>query len=88
MKPSGVLLFVVSVFLLLLAISLYFPKEGIQLTKSLKLRFFSPVDILPENNETYADIGEIIRMQELLNDTIIEEFSESMSCGNEMKAIS
>jgi len=75
MKPSGILLFMISVFLLLIAVALYFPKNGIQISPDLRLHFFSPAEILAGNREEYADISEILRMQTLLSDTMLEEYA-------------
>lgn len=76
MKPLKILLFFVSIFLLLLAISLYFPEKGIKISKNFKLKFFTAKDIFSEKRVRYADISDIINRNELLTDSIISELVE------------
>ncbi len=71
MRPLHILLFFVSVFLILFAIALYFPDNGIALTKKQKLHFFTASDIFSEDTVQYADISGIINQNELLNDSLI-----------------
>ena len=71
MKPLRILLFFISVFLILFAIALYFPHNGIELTKNLRLHFFTASDIFKEDTVRYADISGIIDQNELLNDSMI-----------------
>jgi lysophospholipase L1-like esterase len=76
MKPVKILLFILSVFLLLLAIALYFPENGINITKNFKLKFFSSKDIFSKKRVRYADISDIINKNELLTDSMISELVE------------
>ena len=69
MKPLRILLFFISVFLILFAITLYFPHNGIELTKDLRLHFFTASDIFKEDTVRYADISGIIDQNKLLNET-------------------
>jgi lysophospholipase L1-like esterase len=76
MKPFRILLFFLSIYLLLLAISLYFPDEGINISKNLKLKFFTPQDIFKKKKVKYADISDIITTSELLTDSVISDLAE------------
>jgi hypothetical protein len=76
MKPSGILLFLLSVFTLLIAGALYFPEEGIHLTGDLKLHFFSTKDLLAANEIKYADINKILKQQDLINDSVLTAMAE------------
>jgi hypothetical protein len=73
MKPYKILLFILSVFLLLFAIALYFPENGIYITKKFRLKFFSAEDIFSKKRVRYADISDIIDKNELLTDSIISQ---------------
>ena len=68
-----ILVFILSVFLLLLAIALYFPEGGINITKNFKLKFFTSEDIFSKKSIRYADISYIINKNELLTDSIISQ---------------
>ncbi len=76
MKPFRILLFFLSVYLLLLAIALYFPEKGINISKNLKLKFFTPKDIFSRKKVKYADISDIISTSELLTDSVISDLAE------------
>ncbi len=71
MKPSGVLLFLLSVCFLLLAGAMLFPREGIRISENLQLRFFSPADLFSAKPAAYADINKILKQQEYLNDSVL-----------------
>jgi hypothetical protein len=73
MKPYKILLFILSVFLLLFAIALYFPENGIYITRNLRLKFFSAEDIFSGKKVRYPDISDIINKNELLTDSIISD---------------
>lgn len=79
-------MFIIAVFLLLLAVSLCFPEDGIIITKGLRIRFFSTSALIPKNDVSYADIGEILRMQELLNDSIIREYAVDIQPSDTVRA--
>ena len=68
-KPYITLLFILSVFTLLLAITVFFPVHGIIVSKNFNLRFASPDDLLPKEKVKYADITSIIRHEAYINDT-------------------
>ncbi len=76
MKPSGVLLFLLSVFTIVIAAAFFFPKEGIAISGKIRLHFFSRDDILSASEVKYADISGILRQQKLLNDTLITAIAE------------
>ena len=76
MKPSGVLLFLLSVFILLLAGAMIFPKEGIRISKDLRLRFFSARDLLTSEPKAYANINNILKQQQYLNDSVLTAIAQ------------
>lgn len=76
MKPSGILLFLLSVFTLLIAGALYFPDKGIPLAGKMKLRFFTAKDLFTSTQVKYADIDQILRQQDLINDTVLTAIAE------------
>ncbi|HJX71429.1 MAG TPA: hypothetical protein VJ346_05735 [Bacteroidales bacterium] len=84
MKPLYILLFFISVFLILFAIALYFPPDGIALTGNLRLQFFTASDIFREDVIQYADISEIIDQNELLNDSMISALASSADESDEV----
>ncbi len=59
-KPHITLLFLLSVFTVLLVISIIIPDEGLALSDNLRIKFFSPEDLFNTKNE-YADISNIIQ---------------------------
>jgi len=71
MKPSGILLFLISVFLLLFAGALYFPGDGIPLAGNLRLRFITGKEIFSPDEASYADIKQILKQQDYLNDSVL-----------------
>jgi lysophospholipase L1-like esterase len=71
MKPSGTLLFLLSVFTLLIAGALLYPKDGIRISENLVLHFYTREDVLSANKVEYANIRKILDQQELLNDSLI-----------------
>ncbi len=77
MKPLKILLFFLSVFLLLLAIALYFPEKGIKISRNFRLKFFTSEDIFSKKTVRYADISDIINKNELLTDSMIYELAEN-----------
>jgi lysophospholipase L1-like esterase len=76
MKPSGVLLFLFSVFMLLLVAAFFFPEEGIILSDGLRLRFFTAKELLSANDVKYADINKILKQQNLLNDSVLTAIAD------------
>ena len=73
MKPFGVFLFLVSVFLLLGIISLIFPSGGLRLGNNLTLHFPAPDDILRPENSVYADISGILYFEREGYDSLLFE---------------
>lgn len=69
MKPQRTLFFVVSVFLVLFALMLYFPKQGITLGKNLELKFPTFEEFFLDDKEAYADITDILEQSEELGDS-------------------
>jgi lysophospholipase L1-like esterase len=76
MKPSGILLFLLSVFILLIAGAMIFPKDGIRITDDLQLRFFTARDIFSSEPVQYADINRILNQQKLINDTVLTAIAD------------
>lgn len=66
MKPLKTLFFVLSVFLMLLVIMLYFPKDGVAVTDDFKLQFPTIYEFFFEPQVKYADISDIIYQSEEL----------------------
>ena len=69
MKPSRILLFILSVLALLFIISVFFPREGIQLGKNIRLHFLTLDELLRGDTIQYADISGIISQSSAINDT-------------------
>jgi hypothetical protein len=61
MKPFQTLVFIFSVFLLLLMIAWIFPENGIRVAKDIHFKFASLSDYTAEDTVRYADISEIIK---------------------------
>ena len=85
MKPVKILLFFLSVFLLLLAVVLYFPEKGIKISENHKLKFFTSEDIFSKKKVKYADITDIINKNKLLTDSMISELVENPAKNNAEK---
>lgn len=66
MKPLKTLFFIASVFLLLLAVMLYFPKDGIAVTENFRLQFPTIYEFFFEPQVEYADISDILYQSEEL----------------------
>ena len=86
MKPIKILLFFLSVFLLLLAVVLYFPEKGIKISENFKLKFFTSEDIFSKKRVKYADISDIINKNKLLTDSMISELVENPANNNTEKS--
>ncbi len=71
MKPFRIFLFFVSVFLILLAVALYFPEKGIKLPCGIVLKFYTAHDIFASKDSSAVNIQELIKNQTLLNDSVI-----------------
>ncbi len=76
MRPSSILLFLVSVFVLLFTAALFFPEDGIQITKGIQLKFFTRDDLVNAGKVKYADINTLLSRQEMLNDSILTAIAE------------
>jgi hypothetical protein len=76
MKPTGILLFLFSVFILLFAAALYFPEDGIRISDSLRLHFFTTKDLSSANETRYADINKILYQQKFINDSVLTAIAE------------
>jgi lysophospholipase L1-like esterase len=77
MKPSGILVFLLLVFILLFAGAIYFPEDGIKISKNLHLRFFTTKKLLSQKEIKYADIDKILRQHKYLNDSILTTIAEN-----------
>jgi len=73
MKPGKIFLFVISIMLLLFAISYFFPKEGIPLTKKKSLLFF-------DYNQLFT-----LHKHQTLSDTILKLIKETEKITNYAK---
>lgn len=73
MKPIKSFLFIISVFSLLLIISYYFPKKGIKISENFTLTFFSIEKLFSNEKTKYADISDIINIEEIKIDTLVAE---------------
>ncbi len=60
MKPYQIFAFFLSVILVLLIISLIFPREGLKIHEEFSLKFISFEEIISEDTVEYADISNII----------------------------
>lgn len=60
MKPVRILIFFAGVFFLLLTVAAFFPKDGIQISGDIRLRFTTPEQILGRDTLLYADISQIV----------------------------
>jgi len=69
MKPPRILLFILSVLALLFIISVFFPREGIQFGKNIRLHFLTLDELLTGDTIQYADISGIISQSTAINDT-------------------
>lgn len=68
MKPSQVFIFFVSVFLVLFAVTLYFPDDGLQIGRNFTLKFFTASDVFGDDTVKYADIEHIIRQEIIIDE--------------------
>jgi hypothetical protein len=76
MKPTGILLFFVSVFTLLFAGALYFPEEGIRISDNFRLQFFSRKEIISPDQDPYANISSILKHQHFITDSVLLAIAE------------
>lgn len=76
MKPSGILLFFIAVFVVLFAGSLCFPDDDLRITDDLRLRFFSRKELLSPVQPHYADISPLLRQQGYLTDSVLTALAE------------
>lgn len=67
MKPWQILAFFLSVICTLIILSLVFPKQGIEISDGIQLKFFHLTDLWEKDSFRYADITDIIE-----NTTVIE----------------
>ena len=75
MKPFKILLFFLSVFIVLLALTLYFPNKGIRLSGNITLGFYSADDIFAPPDTVKVDIQGLLKKQELLTDSVISQLA-------------
>lgn len=73
MKPFKILLFFLSVFIVLFALTLYFPNKGIRLPGNIRFSFYTADDIFTPPDTAKVDIRGLLREQELLTDSVISE---------------
>jgi hypothetical protein len=77
MKPFKILLFFLSVFIILVALALYFPKKGIRLPGNIRLNFFSADDIFAPSDTAKVDIQVLLKKQEMLTDSVLSELARN-----------
>jgi hypothetical protein len=75
-KPYIVLLFIITVFTILLVISVIFPPDGLLLYGSVRLKFARPEEIFLNKDVKYADITNIIKNEAFINDTTLENLAK------------
>jgi hypothetical protein len=69
-RPHITLLFLLSVFTILLLTSIFIPQEGLTLFGNIKIKFFDPKELFNPSLE-YADISNIIALNEPSSDSIL-----------------
>jgi lysophospholipase L1-like esterase len=62
--------------MLLFTAAMFFPEEGINISKGIRLHFFTREDLLSANKVKYADISNLLSRQEMLNDSILTAIAE------------
>ena len=75
-QPVQILIFVLSVLSGLFFISVIFPKDGIHISKNIELVFPKPQSILKDEKPQYADIEQIIELNEAEIDTVAPQIAE------------
>lgn len=71
-KPHTTLLFLLSVFTVLLFASVIMPEKGIQLSEDTRIKFFNAREFFTSSEE-YADISNIIEQNQFIADSLIAE---------------
>jgi hypothetical protein len=69
-RPHITLLFLLSVFTVLMLTSLFIPKDGFKITDSIRIRFFNLEDFFNKSDQ-YADISDIIDQNRFLSDSLL-----------------
>jgi len=88
MKPRATLLFLISVFSLLLAGALYFPENGIVLGRNIHLQFISKKDLLSGTGTLYANISPILKQQQVLSDSVLTVLAQNTETEFKIKGAS
>lgn len=70
MKPFNILLFFLSVLIILLIVSLFFPENGIRINEKFSLHFITADEIFNSDTFEYADISSIISQSMAIDDSI------------------
>lgn len=76
MKPFSILLYLVSVFLILFLVAMFFPEDGMEISRGINLQFITKKDLFTDNKVKYADINTILDRQNLLNDSVLVAIAE------------
>jgi hypothetical protein len=79
MKPFKILLFFLSVFIVLFALTLYFPITGIRLPGNIRLSFYTADNIFAPADTEKVDIQVLLKEQDLLTDSVITELARNKS---------
>jgi lysophospholipase L1-like esterase len=77
MKPFKIFAFFLSILVILIAVILYFPPEGIRLPGKVKIHFYTADDIFHSRDTAGVDIRLILKGQELLTDSVITLLAKS-----------
>lgn len=78
-KPYIVILFIITVFTILLIISVIFPPDGLTIYGPIRLKFAQPKEIFINKDVKYADITNIIKNEAYINDTTLEKLAKADS---------
>ena len=71
MKPVNILIFLLAVLSILFIVSVFFPKDGIQINDELTLHFLTPDELFSKDTLDYADITSIINQSRAINDSVL-----------------
>jgi hypothetical protein len=75
-KPYIVLLFIITVFTILLIVSSIFPQNGFIVYGAIRFKFVKPEDIFLNKEVKYADITKIIKNEAFINDSTLEDLAK------------
>ncbi len=79
MKPTKIVFFILLILGGLLSLAFFFPKEGIRITDDLVLHFPTIDELMEDSNKKVVDITEIIKNNQVPEDSIDVEQEERTS---------